>query len=118
MDTKNKMPNSKDTKNQEQPRNEEQEQYAALIERLSVDTLKDLQAGNTNVDIAGLMQAIEAYSKFPNYYKPAVERWKARLAEITQVLEAQYKKVQEEIKNMTDNNPKLNTYNKTTNIEE
>jgi hypothetical protein len=111
------MPNNKDVENQEQ-KNEEQEQYAALIERLSVETLETLKAGNTNVDIAALMQAIEAYSKFPNYYKPAVERWKARLAEITEILENQYKKVQEEIKNLTDNNPKLSAYNKSTNIEE
>lgn len=112
------MPNNKDLENEEQRRNEEQEQYAALIERLSVETLEALKAGNTNVDIAALMKAIEAYSKFPNYYKPAVERWKARLAEITGILEEQYKKVQEEIKNLTDNNPKLNAYNKSNNIEE
>lgn len=116
MDIKNKMSNN--TENQEQPKNEEQEQYAAVIERLSVETLEALKAGDTNVDIAGLMQAIEAYSQFPNYYKPAVERWKGRLAEITGILEEQYKKVQEEIKNLTDNNPKLNAYNKSTKIEE
>ncbi len=111
------MTDKNNTENQE-PRNEEQEKYAALIEELSIETLKSLKAGDTNLDIAGLMQAIEAYSKFPNYYKPSVERWKARLAEITEILEAQYKKVQEEIKNLTDNNPKLNAYNKNLNIEE
>jgi len=106
------MTNQDDAQNQE-VRNEEQERYAELIESISTDILAALKTGNINVDVAGLMQAIEAYAKFPNHYKPAVERWKARLSEITDILEAQYTKVQQEIKNLTDNNPKLSAYNKT-----
>ncbi len=111
------MPNNKDQEI-ETSNNEEQDKFAALIERLSVETLEALKAGETNVDIASLMKAIESYAAFPNYYKPAVERWRGRLAEITQILEEQYKRVQEEIKALTDNDPKLKAYSKNTNIEE
>jgi len=99
-------------------RDEEQEKFAALIEALSIDTLEAMKAGDINVDIEPLMNAVEAYSSFPQYNKIAVERWKNRLAEITDLLQEQYKKVQEEIKTLTDNNPKLAAYTKNTEIEE
>ena len=64
MDIRNKMQN--DTKT-EIANSIEQDKYAALIDQLSIDTLEALKSGETNVDIAGLMKAIEAYSSFPNY---------------------------------------------------
>lgn len=105
MDIKYKMPN----KTHEAKK---QEEFAGLVEKLSIETLNSLQDGEKNVDIAPLMHAIDAYSKFPQYNKAAVEEWKYRLEQIMTILEGSYKMVQEELKALTENNPKLAAYTK------
>lgn len=96
----------------------EQADAAIMIENLSQDILKSLKKGSSDVDIQLLMDAIEAYASYPNYHEASVKRWKERIGEITKLLELQYIKVQDQLKEMMANNPKIAAYNKATSVEE
>ena len=100
------------------PISAEQKEAAIMIEALSEDILNKLKAGETDVDVQLLMNAIEAYASYPNYDKEAAQRWKSRIQEITRLLEAQYKKVQEELQQIVKNNPKITAYDKASTIDE
>lgn len=86
---------------------EEQKQAALMIEVLSNDILEKLKAGENDVDIQLLMDAIEAYAAFPNFDAEEVKKWKARISEITKHLEKQYQQVQAELSDLVEKNPHL-----------
>lgn len=97
---------------------EDQDEAALLIETVSQDILNSLKEGKGDINIEPLMDAIKTYSSFPNYNKAAVERWKGRIAEITAILEEEYKKVEAELHQLMENDRKLNAYGKATMTEE
>jgi|GEM_PF-2681465 len=96
----------------------EQADIAIMIESLVDETLKKLKEGDTNVDIETLMETIKIYSSYPSFHEPSVVRWKEKLAEITLILEAHYKKLEEELQTMVKNNPQVSAYDKANNLEE
>ncbi|MGV2433207.1 MAG UNVERIFIED_CONTAM: hypothetical protein LVQ98_08170 [Rickettsiaceae bacterium] len=104
--------------NNENVNNSVQDETALLIETVSQDILNSLKEGNGNIDIEPLMNAIQTYSSFPNYNKAAVERWKGRIAEITAILEEEYKKVEAELKQLMENDRKLDAYGKAQSTQE
>lgn len=97
---------------------EDQKEAAKMIESLSQDILNQLEAGNMDVDIQLLMDAIEAYAAHPNYNAESVKRWRDRIGQITKLLEVQYAKVQEELKEVMKNNPKISAYDKANSMKE
>lgn len=98
--------------------NEDQSEVAANVENILQNILKELEAGNTDVDIEKLLNSIETYSSFPDFEKEKVQRWKENIEQITKLLEAQYLKVQQELQEMMQNNPKIAAYDKANDIEE
>lgn len=96
---------------------EEQIKAAEMIDNLSEEILEELRKGNTEVDIKLLMESIEAYASYPTFHEPSVSKWKDRLGEITSLLEVQYQKIQEELKDIVENNPKISAYDKANEVE-
>ena len=94
-----------------------QAKFAEKIEILSVEVLKDLEEGKMEVDIEPLMSSIEEYAKFPDFDDEQVTKWQERVSKITELLEAQYEKVQEELQNLVENNPKLAAYDKADQVD-
>ncbi len=93
-------------------------EQSKLVNELSAKVLKDLKEGIADTDVEGLMKAVEAYTSLPNHKVESIKKWQEDISLITQLLEAQYVKIQEELRGMVENNPKLAAYNKADAIEE
>lgn len=91
---------------------ESAKEISKLIDTLSVKVLEDLEAGEYETDVEALMDAIETYTSLPNQDVKSIKKWQERVFKITQILETQYTKVQEELKDLVHNNPKLSAYGK------
>lgn len=89
-----------------------EKEKSMLIDQLSKKVLDDLKNGNSETHVEELMQAVEEYAALPNHNMDSIKQWQEDIAEITKLLEAEYLKIQEELKGLVENNPKISAYDK------
>lgn len=98
--------------------NQKEQELSKKVTELSKNVLQALEDGKDEVQIEELMSAVEEYTSLPNHSIESIKKWQGDIAEITKLLEAQYLKVQEELRGMVQNNPKLAAYSKAGSVEE
>ena len=87
-----------------------------MIERLSLDALKELKAGNQEVDISLLVEYVDSYCNSDEYNEVDANTWANRLDEISLLYHQNVQKIEIQIGNIRASSPKIKAYNKTMNL--
>lgn len=97
---------------------EKEQKQAELVESLTDQVLIDIEEGKNSDKVELMTAAMEEYVTLPNHNIESIKKWQIKISKITQLLEAQYIQIQDDLRNMVEQDPKLSAYNKADQLKE